>query len=235
MELRARGWRNTLGALSLYLGIILLSFLAPDASIKEAHILCQGSGKAVAVLPDMSSCIAKAGAVPKWRDCACYRPGNDWSTLYWQCAVPSFIVLVYWLLLRLPPVKRAIHIKAVLLASATYSVTAVGAFGLIFSPFAGINQLPIVLVYSAIVLLPYLVLIAAYRIAIDPPSEITVAVSTIMAAIIGGFLYIGSFGHADGEYVLIYMLVPIIQAPFVMGALGMAVWRQRKRETHQGR
>src|SRR5262245_13399100 len=119
-------------------------------------------------------------------------------------------------------------ISVMLLASAAYALVAVMTFTLFYAPFAGIGQLPAALVCSASVLLPYAVLYLAYRLAATPVALSSTLIAGIAAAAIGGFVYFGSFGYNDGEYVIAYVLTPILQSPFVLGVLGLVLWQRRK-------
>jgi hypothetical protein len=78
-------------------------------------------------------------------------------------------------------------------------------------------------------LIPYLILHSAWRRATTQTSEVVVLIAIVVAAAIGGFLYAGSFGYTDWEYVMVYVLAPIAQAPFALGAWGVAYWFGRAR------
>ena len=121
-------------------------------------------------------------------------------------------------------------VSGILLASAAYALAAVMTFTLFYAPFAGIGQLPGALVCSASVLLPYAALYLAYRLAATPVALSSALIAGIVAAAIGGVLYFGSFGYNDGEYVIAYVLTPILQAPFVLSALGLGLWQRGKHD-----
>ncbi len=222
-------WRNLYGILALCIGISLVLFFSPEAIKKEAAIFCHDSKTALAVLPNMESCLVKMNQVPEWKYCSCIRPENVWSKIYWLISVPSIIAFACWLFLRITPKNLGSQIKGILLASTIYSVMAVLAFAIFYSPFAGVHQLLGALVYIVFVLLPYAVLYVAHRISTDRKSEIVVMFLSIIATVIGGFLYSGSFNYNDGEYYVAYMVTPIIQAPFALGVMIYVTGRRRKK------
>jgi multisubunit Na+/H+ antiporter MnhG subunit len=118
----------------------------------------------------------------------------------------------------------------VILASALYSVVALFSFYLFYSPFAGMSQIGITIIaLAAAVLTPYALLLVADLIARDSVTEYSTAIATIATALIGGYIYFFSFNYNDGEYALVYIITPLIQSPFVLAALGVAVWRRHRR------
>jgi hypothetical protein len=113
--------------------------------------------------------------------------------------------------------------------SAAYAVAGVITFTQFFMPFAGIKQLHVTAACAVLVLVPYLVLHSASRRAATRTSEVVVLIAIVVAAAIGGFLYAGSFGYNDGEYIVAYILTPIAQAPFALVAWMVAYWSCRAR------
>lgn len=116
---------------------------------------------------------------------------------------------------------------AILLGSALYALAAVITFTLFYAPFAGLGQIPVALVCSGLVLLPYLLLYVAWRMRGDRTGDLVTVVASVIVAGIGGYLYSGSFGYNDGEYMVAYVLTPVFQAPFALVALGVSYWRAR--------
>ena len=47
--------RNIIGLAAVYVAFLLLLMASPDPSRKEADLLCDGSGVATAVFPDMAA------------------------------------------------------------------------------------------------------------------------------------------------------------------------------------
>jgi hypothetical protein len=123
---------------------------------------------------------------------------------------------------------RCYFAQGILIAAAVYGAAAVFAFLLVFAPFAGPQKLPIALLSAIVVLLPYIALFVACRIASDRVSGITSTISSIVAAAIGTYAYFYSFGYNDGEYGLIYFVTPLIQAPLAATAIAVALWRRRR-------
>jgi len=126
----------------------------------------------------------------------------------------------------------------ILVASAVYAVLAVVAFVLILGP-SGYEYRGHVdeatwasaALAALFVVVPYAILYAAYRRAIDSRSRVTVATITIVVAAVGAFIYFFSFQPNDGEYGLAYVVVPLIQLPFAIAGLLVSL-RRRKRRPH---
>ena len=90
--------RNTIGTAAVYLSFLLLLFVSPDPSNKEAELLCDGSRTATAVFPDIVTCSKDARF--KQANCACFRPPSEWARWYAFSVVPLVSTLVGFVLLR---------------------------------------------------------------------------------------------------------------------------------------
>jgi hypothetical protein len=120
---------------------------------------------------------------------------------------------------------------AIIWLSALYAAVAVLVFTLFLGPFTGISQLPAAIVCVVLVVLPYALLHASMRMANTSSAQTLVTAAAIICAAIGVFLYWGSFRHNDGEYVIAYVLTPVAQSPFAVGALAFAYRQWRRRAT----
>jgi hypothetical protein len=90
--------RNAIGTAAVYLSFMLLLFVSPDPSKKEAELLCEGAGVTTAVFPDMATCIKDARF--KQAKCSCYRPRSEWARWYAFSVVPVIATFVGYILLR---------------------------------------------------------------------------------------------------------------------------------------
>ena len=113
-------------------------------------------------------------------------------------------------------------------AAALYSIVALGCWGFVNSPFAGIAQMPGVLVTLIPVLLPYALIAAADHLSVDPFSRWTAILVSIAAAFIASLLYWPSFSPNDGEYGVVFLLVPIVQVVPAGPLAGIVFWRRRR-------
>jgi len=87
-----------MGTAAVYLSFLLLLFVSPDPSRKEAELLCDGSRAATAVFPDIVSCSKDARF--KQGNCACFRPRSEWARWYVLSVVPVIATFVGYILLR---------------------------------------------------------------------------------------------------------------------------------------
>jgi hypothetical protein len=117
--------------------------------------------------------------------------------------------------------------QGLLIVSALFGVVAVCAFLMYFAPFTEKGPSLWLFLSVASVVLPYAVLFAVCRSAIDSISRTTATVASIIIAAFGGYAYFFSFGPNDGEYAFAYFLVPMVQAPIVLVALSVTWWRRR--------
>jgi hypothetical protein len=82
---------------------------------------------------------------------------------------------------------------------------------------------------------PNALLLIANRTAIDSPSRIGVLAATVVITVLAGYAYSFSFKYNDGEYGIVYFLVPLIQAPFAIAAFVVARYRRRRIRLAVGR
>jgi hypothetical protein len=61
----------------------------------------------------------------------------------------------------------------------------------------------------------------------DRVSRATATITYIVVALIGGYVYLFSFGNNDGEYAYAYFIVPIVQTPFAAAAFAVVLRRRR--------
>jgi hypothetical protein len=111
-------------------------------------------------------------------------------------------------------------------------VAAVCTFVFIVGPFSATSateKLAGAAMAAGMVTLPYGLLYLAHRLSHDFAGLATVAIAAVVAALIGEFVYFASFLPNDGEYVFAYVLVPLLQSPLVLVALGTVLWRRRKK------
>ena len=116
-------------------------------------------------------------------------------------------------------------IKGLILFALIYSVAAVISFVGYFSPFP--KGWSCAIVWCTPVSLPYILLFVASHLSIGKKSKIILAIATGLSVSLAFYLYSGSFGYNDGEYIIAYMLVPAIQAPLVLIALGFSLWSRK--------
>ena len=110
--------------------------------------------------------------------------------------------------------------------SAAYSAAAVISFVLFFGPFDR-GRFDLVGLFLVCVTAPYVPLYLAVHFRRARPSTF-IAIVVTLCAVLAGWGYALSFGPTDGEYVLIYFAVPIIQLPLALIALAIALSRNPK-------
>jgi hypothetical protein len=118
--------------------------------------------------------------------------------------------------------------KWLLIASTVLAVAAVLAQALVYAPFAGVDLLPAAAWLVLAVVMPYALLLANGRLAQDRFSANTNAIAAVMASALGAYAYSYAFGHMDGEYSLVFVLIPLIQSPLVLIAFAVAMWRRTR-------
>ena len=116
--------------------------------------------------------------------------------------------------------------RILVLAAAAYSAAAVISFVRFLGPFES-GRVGILALFLAFVIAPYVPLYLAVHFRGARPSTFNAIVVTI-CAVIAGWGYALSFGPVDGEYALIYYVVPIIQLPLAVVALTVTLWKQPK-------
>lgn len=139
--MRAYRMRNVVGVIVVYAVVFGLWVASPDPAVKEAHLMCEGSGS-VAVFSDMNVCATDARY--KAGKCACARPRSEWSRWYGLAVVPAIATVLGYLLLRGSLTTR------LLLLNATVGVALVSEMvrALIIDPAAAMTILayPVLLV-----------------------------------------------------------------------------------------
>jgi len=118
--------------------------------------------------------------------------------------------------------------RGLLIFSAIYGVAAVFTYQLGFSPSAGLHQIPFAILCATIVVLPYAVLYVACHISKDNISHVIAFITSIVAILIGAYVYFFSFRYNDGEYIFAYFIVPIIQGVLAAVAILVSLWRNSK-------
>jgi hypothetical protein len=116
---------------------------------------------------------------------------------------------------------------ALLAISLIYGVASALLFLLVYGPFAGSEQLGAAVFLAGIVAIPYALVYVAHRLVSDQISLRVLVVCAVLIMIIGGILYSGGFGPNDGEYSLVFLFTPLIQAPLVVLAVAVSLWRRR--------
>ncbi len=114
----------------------------------------------------------------------------------------------------------------VLVISAVYSVAGVLAFVLFSGPFSRDGRWSWVTVFTACVVTPYIMLYAAYRIL--PTTSKIVTGSVVISGLLAAIAYSLSFASNDGEYAVVYYVVPLIQLPLALIALAVAIVTRRR-------
>lgn len=120
---------------------------------------------------------------------------------------------------------------ALLIASAGYGIASTLLFELVYAPFADPEQWGRAVGMACIVAIPYALMCLAYRLVSDQASLVVFVACALSIMLFGGFLYSGGFGPNDGEYSLVFVLTPVIQAPLIVLTLAVSLWRRRGRRS----
>ena len=107
--------------------------------------------------------------------------------------------------------------------TAAYSAAALASWALVNAPFAGRSNLPGTLIWLFPVLIPYAFVLLAHKLSSDTLSRRATFVLSIVTALIALGLYTNSFTPNDGEYGIVFFLVPITQSIFALLAVGFAL------------
>jgi hypothetical protein len=83
-------------------------------------------------------------------------------------------------------------------------------------------------VYCLIVTIPYLLFFAVSRVAVVAGARISVVVLAVLGVLCAAILYLPSFNPTDGEYGVVYVLVPIVQVLLVGVAFAVLLVLQRR-------
>jgi hypothetical protein len=89
--------RNIIGVVVVYAVAFGLWIASPDPAIKEAQLMCEGTGS-VAEFPNMNLCAMD----PRYKagNCACLRPRSELSRWYNLALVPAIAAVLGFLLFR---------------------------------------------------------------------------------------------------------------------------------------
>ena len=120
---------------------------------------------------------------------------------------------------------------ALLIASAFYGVASTLLFELVYAPYPDPEPWGRAVGVACIVAMPYALMCLAYRLVDDQASLVVFVASALGIMLLGGLLYSGGFGPNDGEYSLVFVLTPVIQAPLIVLTLAVSLWRRRVRRS----
>jgi predicted permease len=104
-------------------------------------------------------------------------------------------------------------------------------FELVYAPLADPKQWSRAVGMALMVASPYALMLLAYRLVSDRVSFVVFIVCALSMVTFGGLIYSGGFGPNDGEYSLVFVLTPVLQAPLIVIAGAAALWRKRVRRS----
>jgi hypothetical protein len=123
--------------------------------------------------------------------------------------------------------------RALLIVATLFAVSASLAFGLWNSPFAGKQQLPDTVFFAVAASAPYLLLLFATTRNLSERLKIITVVASVVATLLGLFAYYGAFRPNDGEFWLMFIIAPIIQAFFAIPISVAAAWKPQNKTQNQ--